>query len=111
MKLKYAALALSLFAMGANAEAPNTSIGGDIDINIDTGVVLNAGISVGGDAELETSIGSTHGNTDIGGDLNLDVSMRDLFGVSVVNAGASIGGSLCAKTAIGSVGASTCTYD
>ena len=103
------------------AEAPTTTtstdIGGNVNLNVTTkAVVVNAGISLGGHADLETSMASTHGDTRVGGDLNSNVEIGDLGGglfglqASVINAGASIGGDLCAKTSIGSLGSSSCSY-
>lgn len=105
----------------AFAEAPTTTtttdIGGNVNINVTTeAAILNAGIALGGAADLEVSLGSTHGETRVGGDLNTTVQVGGLGGglfglqVSVINAGASIGGDLCAKTAVGSLGATSCSY-
>lgn len=113
------ALALSL-ASFAMAEAPttttSTNVGGDINVNVVTdGMVVNAGAAIGGHADLEASVGSTHGDTTVGGSLNIDVQVGQLgvfgLGASVLNAGITTGGGdLCAKTAIGSIGASSCSY-
>lgn len=98
------------------AEAPAATVGGDVNNNIELrGAVINAGASIGGNKggglEMETSIGTIHGNSTVGGDVNNNILVYGLLGgVSVVNAAVTWQGNLCSKVAIGSIGASTCTY-
>ena len=117
-KCRLPATGLLLVAAGlAQAEAPVALIGGEVNNNIDVrGAIINAGAGLGGmndgDVDLEVSIGTVHGNSEINGDLNNDIIVYGAFGaVTVVNAGLSWQGTTCAKTSIGSIGASTCTYD
>ena len=77
------------------------------------GLVLQAGASVGGNTQLETSIGTLHGDSqaDAGASFSPTVAVKSgILGVSLVNAGAAVAGDLCAKVSVASLGASTCTY-
>lgn len=101
----------------AQAEAPVAKIGGTVDNQIlIRGMLVNAGAAIGGmeggNADLEVSVGTVHGNSEINGDLNNNISILGALGsIAIVNAGMSWQGKLCAKTSVGSIGASTCTYN
>ena len=100
----------SIFASSAVfAQAPEPQVTGTFspEITIE-GNVLNAGAAIGGDAELEVSIGTLHGNARVN-DFTPKISIGDgVLQTSVVNAGLTVGGDLCAKISIGTLGASTC---
>lgn len=99
------------------AEAPVARIGGAINNEIlIRGMILNAGAAIGGmeggNADLEVSVGTVHGNSEVNGDVNNNIQILGALGsIAIVNTGMSWQGKLCAKTSVGSIGASTCTYD
>ena len=101
----------AVLSMNALAAAPKANITGAFapDVTLD-GMIVQAGAAIGGNAELETSIGTVHGDS-TGADFSPKISVGSgILGVSIVNAGLAVGGDICAKVSIGSVGASTCTY-
>jgi len=108
---------LALASGWVHAEAPVALIGGEVNNNIDVrGTIINAGAGLGGmtdgDVDLEVSIGTVHGNSEINGDLNNNITVYGALGAAtIVNAALAWQGTTCAKTSIGSIGASTCTYD
>lgn len=112
----------ALFVMMAGqsmAEAPAADVG-TFNSNVEYGIIFNGGLAIGGDAALELSVGSVHGDSTVdsftanvtqgdGISASLGGFNTNLTGV-IFNGGLVIGGDLCAKTAVASVGASTCTY-
>ena len=109
----------AIFIDNAVAEAPQANVG-TFNSNVEYGVIFNGGMAIGGDAALELSVGSVHGDSTVdsftanvtqgdGVSLTLGGFNTELSGV-IFNGGLVIGGDLCAKTAIASVGASTCSY-
>ncbi len=116
LPLSFIFLSMSFFVNHSNASAPIGSVSGDVNNNIELrGGVVNAGSAIGGfqggGLEMETSIGTVHGEYKVGGDVNNNILLYGLLGgISVVNAAVTWQGNLCSKVAIGSVGASTCTY-
>ena len=112
-------LGFAIVAGHAVAEAPAADVG-TFNSNVEYGVIFNGGMAIGGDAALELSVGSVHGDSSVdaftanvtqgdGVSLSLGGFNTELTGV-IFNGGLVIGGDLCAKTAIASVGASTCSY-
>ena len=80
-----------------------------------SGAVLNTGAAIGAgfnstndDAglTLEVSVGTNP--TRNGNSLSNDITVGNIFGVSIVNAAISWQGTACAKVAIGSIGATPC---
>jgi len=112
-----ALLTLSALSNTVLAEAPVALIGGSVENQIlIRGMIVNAGAAIGGmeggNADLEVSVGTVHGNSEINGDVNNNISILGALGsIAIVNTGISWQGKLCAKTYVGSIGASTCTYD
>jgi hypothetical protein len=112
-----ALLTLSALSNTVLAEAPVALIGGSVENQIlIRGMIVNAGAAIGGmeggNADLEVSVGTVHGNSEINGDVNNNISILGALGsIAIVNTGISWQGKLCAKTSVGSIGASTCTYD
>lgn len=108
---------LMLNASIAFAEAPVAQIGGAINNEIlIRGMIVNAGAAIGGmeggNADLEVSVGTVHGNSEVNGDVNNNIQILGALGsIAIVNTGMSWQGKLCAKTSVGSIGASTCSYD
>jgi len=112
-------LSASLLATQVNAEAPTADVGA-FNSNVEYGVLFNGGLAIGGDAALELSVGTVHGDSTVdtfdanvtqgdGLSLSLGGFQTGASGV-IFNGGMVIGGDMCAKTAVASVGASTCTY-
>ena len=112
-------LASAIVAGHAVAEAPQANVG-TFNSNVEYGVIFNGGMAIGGDAALELSVGTVHGDSTVdaftanvtqgdGLSLTLGGFNTQVTGV-IFNGGLVIGGDLCAKTAIASVGASTCSY-
>jgi hypothetical protein len=106
---------LAFFSASLYAEAPSSDGLGDVKNNIELrGAVINAGASIGGfkggGLEMETSIGTIHGDSTATNVTNNILVYGLLGGISVVNAAVTWQGNLCSKVAIGSLGASTCTY-
>ena len=110
---------LALVASQGFAEAPTADVG-TFESNVEYGVLFNGGMAIGGDAALELSVGSVHGDSSVdsftanvtqgdGLSLTLGGFNTSVSGV-LFNGGLVIGGDLCAKTAVASVGASTCSY-
>lgn len=101
------------------AEAPQADVG-TFDSNVEYGIIFNGGMAIGGDAALELSVGTVHGNSEVdsftanvtqAGGLNATLGGAGLGLTGVIfNGGLVIGGDICAKTAVASVGASTCSY-
>ena len=113
-------LSLSIFTgQLAFAEAPSADVG-TFDSNVEYGVIFNGGLAIGGDAALELSVGTVHGDSSAdsfnasvtqasGIGLGLGGASAELGGI-IFNGGLVVGGDMCAKTAVASLGASTCTY-
>ncbi len=108
--IKLSVLAASaVCAFNLSAEAPHPEASG-IDIHADiAGTVLNGGLTIGGDAFVETSLATFHSGN-VSDAVNIDLDMVN-FGVAVANGGLVIGGDLCSKVSIASIGASTCSND
>lgn len=85
-------LSLALCASFASAE---TKIGGDVEIDVETGHVLTVAAGLG--AKANTNVASVGRNTKIGGDLELDVETGHILTVAA-------GLSSKANTNIGSIG-------
>lgn len=107
------------FATPVVAEAPQADVG-TFNSNVEYGIIFNGGMAIGGDAALELSLGTVHGDSSVdsftaninqgdGLSLGLGSFNADMTGV-IINTGLVIGGDMCAKTAVASVGASTCSY-
>jgi len=101
------------------AEAPQANVGA-FNSNVEYGIIFNGGMAIGGDAALELSVGTVHGDSTVDtftanvtqGD-GLSASLGGFAGEAkgvIFNGGLVVGGDMCAKTAIASVGASTCSY-
>ncbi len=108
-KFSFISLLLGYYVIGM-AQAPEPEVTGTFapEIQIE-GNVINAGMSIGGDAELEVSIGTLHGNAKVN-DFKPVISIGDgALQSSIVNAGMAVGGDLCAKVSIGTMGAGTCS--
>lgn len=121
LNLPRAAVAALCCLMSASvfAEAPSADVG-SFESNVEYGILFNGGMAIGGDAALELSVGTVHGNSSVddftanvtqggGAGLALGNFNTQLTGV-IFNGGLVIGGDMCAKTAVASVGASTCSY-
>ena len=113
------AVVLAMLSVNAFAEAPTADVG-EFNSNVEYGIIFNGGMAIGGDAALELSVGTVHGNSSVD-TFNANVSQGDGMSLSlggfngemkgvIFNGGLVIGGDMCAKTAVASVGASTCTY-
>ena len=100
---------LLTYSSAGLADAPTARTAGEFSPIISIqGMVVQAGAAIGGDAELETSIGTMHGNTSAGKFTPIISIGSGVLATSVLNAGIAVGGDACAKVAIGSLGASTC---
>ena len=85
-------LSLALSASFASAE---TKIGGDVEIDVETGHVLT--VAAGLASKANTNVGSVGRNTKVGGDLELDVETGHILTVAA-------GLAAKANTNIGSIG-------
>ena len=105
---------LQLASSVAFGAAPETRIEGTNTQEITlTGLVGAVGMTLNGDLEAETSIGSVHQGSLINGPnvQSVDWQGGSLLGVDILGgvAVASIAGDACGKLSIASVGSSTCS--
>ena len=109
-----AAASVFVASTSAMAAAPETRINGTNTQTLELqGLLGGAGISINGDAEIESSVASVHQGSIIDGANVQSVEWTggrvlgiDVLGGTIVGA---INGDACGKLSVGSVGSSTCS--
>ena len=79
--IRYLVAASSLLLGLATQSSADTFVGGDVEIDAETGAVVT--VSIGSDAKAVTNIGSVLDDTVIGGDVEISVKTKDVITVAL----------------------------